>query len=170
MQRYNSSERLFETHDLDSDLSGESSIYISSDESSDMSDGWDSDCSTDTEQLIERIEREVHASTVLIGGRIMTVEDEEGEMVAGSSTTRLPNRDTNLKLGQEYFDKNCGMPKKENALQRIQLCKTIIPVADSPMSSPLTRGALRWIPTSIRLGTRASEPAIIYRTQDPTRT
>ena len=67
MQRYNSSRRFFDTDDLDSDLSGEFVIYISSDESGEVSDDWESDCSKDTEQLIERIEREVHESPMLVG-------------------------------------------------------------------------------------------------------
>ena len=44
-----------------------------------MSDGLEPDCSTDTEQLIERNEREVRASLML------PVEDEEEEIVAGPS-------------------------------------------------------------------------------------
>ena len=96
LQRYNSSKRLFDTDDLDSDLSGESVIYISSDESGEVSDDWESNCLTDTVQLIEMIERKVHASPVLIGGRIKTAKGEEEEMVAGPSTSHtnkkpLPN-------------------------------------------------------------------------------
>ena len=106
-------------------------IYISSDESGEVSDEWESDYSTDTEQLIEKIEREVRAIPVLIDGRIMTVEEEEEEMVADTSTSPTS------KLGPEYFDeKFCNAPKKENALQLIQLCRTTIQVADSPMSPP----------------------------------
>ena len=74
MQKYTASRKLFDD-DLDPDLSSKSVTYISSDESGEESDDWDSDCSTDTERLIERIEREVHASPILIGERIMIVEE-----------------------------------------------------------------------------------------------
>ena len=127
------SRNLFED-DLDSDLSGESVSYFSSDESEGVSDGWDSDCSTDRERLIERMERDVHASPMLIGGRIMTVEEDE--TVQGPSTSR-PNGNITPELGSEYFNEElCFAPKKENALQRIQLCKTTLPVAETLLSPP----------------------------------
>ena len=134
MQKYAASRKLFKD-DLESDLSGESVIYISSVESGEVSDGWNSDCSTDTERLTERIEREVHASPMVIGGRIMTVEEvEEDETVQGPSTSRPRGTFT---LGSEYFNEElCFAPKKENALKRIQLCKIILPVAETPLSPP----------------------------------
>ena len=137
MQRYNSSRRLFDTDDLNSDLPGESVFYISIGESGEVSDVWESDCSTDTEQLIERIERDVYPSLVVIGGRIMTVKGEEEEMVAGPSTSQR-KKNTTPKLGPGYFDEKLSYaaPKKESTLHRNQLCKAIIPVADSPMSPP----------------------------------
>ena len=133
MQKYNVSRNLF-NDDLDSDISGESVVYISSDERGKVSDGWDSDGSTDIESLIERIERGVHASPILIGGSIMTVE--ENEAVQGHSTSG-PSVKVTPKLGMEYFNEDlCFAPKKENALQRHQLCKTTLPVAETPLSSP----------------------------------
>ena len=104
-----------------------------------VSDDWDSDCSTDTERLIGRIEREVHASPILIGERIMIVEEDEA--VQGPST-RGPGVSATPKLGLEHFNEElCFAPKKENALQRIQLCKTILPNAETPLSpTPLEKG------------------------------
>ena len=126
MQKYTASRKLFDD-DLDSDLSSKSVTYNSSDESGEVSDDWDSDCSTDTERLTERIEREVHASPMLIGGRIMTVEEDEA--VQGLST-RGPGVSVTPKLGPECFNEElCFALKKESALQRVQLCKTILPVS-----------------------------------------
>ena len=114
MQKYNSSRKLFDD-DLESDFSSRSVIYNSSDESGEVSDDWDSDCSTDTEHLIERIEREIHASPVLIGGRIMTVETGEVEAIQGPSTSG-PCVDVTPKLGPEYFNEElCLAPMKGNA-------------------------------------------------------
>ena len=73
----------------------------------------------------------MRASPVLIGGKIMIVGDGGEEMLAGPSTSQT-HKDITLNLGPEYFDeKLCYAPKEERALQRIQLCKTIIPVTDS---------------------------------------
>ena len=66
MQRYNLSKRLSDADDLDSDLPGEFVIYISRDQSGEVSDEWESYCSTDNEQLIKRIEREDCASPIMI--------------------------------------------------------------------------------------------------------
>ena len=84
-------------------------------ESEGVSDSWDSDCSTDTECLIERIEREVHASPMLIGGRIMTVE--ENETVEGSSTSR-PNGNITPNLDRNISTKNCASPPRRRAPYR----------------------------------------------------
>ena len=87
MSKYNLARKLFDL-DYDSDESNESVIYISSSES-EASD-WETDCSTDTEQLVARIEREVVSSPMLIGGRIMTVDlpEEEEDTEAGPSFCR----------------------------------------------------------------------------------
>ena len=109
MQKYNSSRKLFDD-DLESDFSSRSVIYISSDESGKVSDDWDSDCSTDTEHLIERIEREIRASPILIGGRIMTVEAREVEDIRGPSTSG-PCVEVTPKLGPEYSNEElCLLP------------------------------------------------------------
>ena len=79
-------------------------LYISSSED-EHSNGWESDCSTDTEELVARIEREDYVSPMLIGGRIMTVEDEQDEMIPGPKTSG-PHEDVAHagKLGHKYFD------------------------------------------------------------------
>ena len=110
-------------------------IYISSceDESSD----WETGCSTDTEQLVARIEREVNSSPMLIGGRIMTVDEPtEDEPEAGPSSSQTQT-DVTPKLDHKYFDKEMYYaPPKKTGKSRIELCKTLLPVPESPMSPP----------------------------------
>ena len=74
MQKFNLSRKLFDFEEQDSDRSTDSVIYISSDSEEEVSDSWDSDWSTDTEALINGIEREVKSSPIVIGGRGLTVE------------------------------------------------------------------------------------------------
>ena len=86
MSKFNLSRKLFDFEEYDSDNSDKSVIYISSSE--DESSDWETDCSTDTEQLIARIEREVTSSPMLIRGRIMTMDEPEDEARAGPSGRR----------------------------------------------------------------------------------
>ena len=135
MSKYNLARKLFDLEDFDSDGSEESVIYISSSES-EASD-WETDCSTDTEQLIARIEREVTSSPMLIGGRIMTSEiPEENVSVAGPSTSGA-NAEKTPKMDHKYFDlERCYAPPKRMEKSRIELCNTILPILESPMSPP----------------------------------
>ena len=73
MNKYNLARKLFGLEESDSDDSGRSVIYISSSE--EESSYWETDCSTDTEQLVAIIEREVTSSPMLIGCHIMTKEE-----------------------------------------------------------------------------------------------
>ena len=77
-----------------------------------------------------RVESEVVSSPMLIRGRMMTTEK------ARPSTSR-PELDTTRKLGRESFDDKlrCA-PAKEHAKRKIQLCKTLVFVADTPMFHP----------------------------------
>ena len=50
----------------------DSIINISCSSDEEQSDGWDSDWSAETEDMIKRIEREVTSSLMLIGGKVMT--------------------------------------------------------------------------------------------------
>ena len=87
MSKYNLARKLFDFDGDSSDESEASVIYISSSDD-ELSEGWETDCSTDTEQLIARIEKEVTSSPMLVGGRIMTTDDfEEEHMVAGPSSS-----------------------------------------------------------------------------------
>ena len=125
MQSFILARKLFDINGADSEDSDNSVIYISSDED-DSSDRWEFDCSTDTEQLVARIEREVSASPRLIGERIMTVEDEEEEMVPGSSSGGQLDVVT-PKLNHNYFDREmCYAPPKAVGKLRIELCKTVL--------------------------------------------
>ena len=87
LQKFNLPRKLFDIDEWSSEASDNSFIYISSSEDG-LSSEWESDCSTDTEQLKARIEREVWASPMLIGGRSVTVEDEQEEIVPGPTTSR----------------------------------------------------------------------------------
>ena len=121
---------------LESSDSGDSVIFISSSED-EYTEDWETDCSTDTEQLIARIEREVTTSSILIGGRIMTTEiPEEDEMVAGPSTSKVTG-ETTPKLDHKCVDQErCYAPSKRTEKTRIELCSTTLPVLESQMSPP----------------------------------
>ena len=135
MNKYNLARKLFGLEESESDDSGRSVIYIwsSEEESSD----WETDCSTDTEQLVARIEREVTSSPMLIGGRIMTMEESsEDEPEAGPSSSQMQT-DVTPKFDHKYFDEEmCYAPPKKASKSRIELCKTLMPVPESPMSQP----------------------------------
>ena len=99
MQRYNLTKKLFDFEE-DSEGSANSVIYISSDSEDEVSSSWDSDWSTDTEAIIDRIEREVKATPIPIAGRVMTTEGSNDGMVAGPSNAQpvppsTPNWDLN---------------------------------------------------------------------------
>ena len=116
--------------DFSSESSTDSVIYINSDE--EASDEWDSDWSTDTEEMIKRVETQVKTNPIPIAGRRMTTaSDEPGTSTSSSEMQITP------KLDKTYFDeKLCYAPPRGNVKKRIELCKTILPVADSPMSPP----------------------------------
>ena len=140
MTKFNLSRKLFDFEEYDSDNSDKSVIYISSSE--DESSDWETGCSTDTDQLIARIEREVTSSPMLIGGRVMTMDEPEDEARAGPSTSQMEEGST-PKLGLKYFDREmCYAPPRKFEKKRIELCNTIMPVLESPMSPPQsTKGA-----------------------------
>ena len=130
MERFNKARKLFGSSEFSSDSSRDSVIYISSDE--ETSDGWDSDWSTDTEEMVRRIETQVQAEPIPIAGRRMTTaSDEPGPSSVPSDAQTTP------KLDKTYFDeKLCYAPSRGNTKRRIELCKTILPVLESPLSPP----------------------------------
>ena len=130
MNKFNRARKLFGSKDLSSESSADSVIYISSDE--EASDGWDSDWSTDTEEMIKRVETQVKACSIPIAGRKMTTAtDEPGTSNSSSEMQITP------KLDKAYFDeKLCYAPPRGNVKRRIELCKTFLPVAESAMSPP----------------------------------
>ena len=110
MRKFNLSRKLFDFEEQDSDHSFDSVIYLSSDSDEEASESWNSDWSTDTKALIKRIEHEVKTSPILIGGRAMTVEGLDDELVAGPSNSQLESSST-PKLDPKYFDKKlCYAP------------------------------------------------------------
>ena len=135
MQRYNLTKKLFDLEE-DSENSVDSVIYISSDSENEVSSSWDSDWSTDTEAIIERIEREVKAAPIPIVGRGMTTEELDDEMTAGPSSVR-PVPPSTPKLGVEYFSKEmCLAASKKQRKSKVELCATVLPVLESPLSPP----------------------------------
>ena len=136
MQRFNLSKKLFNFEEQSSQESTDSVIYISSDSEDEASSSWDSDCSTDTEAIIDRIEREVKAAPFPVAGRAMTTEDLDDEMGAVPSRAQSIPLST-LKLGFEYFNKEmCLAPSKKQRKSRVELCTTVLPVLESPLSPP----------------------------------
>ena len=135
MSTFNLSRKLFDFEEYDSDNTDKSVIYISSSES-EASD-WETDCSTDTEQLIARIEREVTSSPMLIGGRVMTSDIPEEDVLMVGPSTSDTNAEMTPKMDHKYFDlERCYAPPKGMEKSRIELCNTILPVLESPMSPP----------------------------------
>ena len=135
MSKYNLSRRLFDLEEYDSDDSEKSVIYISSSE--EESSDWETNYSTDTESLVARIEREVTASPMLIGGRIMTMDEPENDVAEAGPSSSQMNADVTPKFDLKYFDKEmCYAPPKKSGKSRIEICSTILPVPESPMSPP----------------------------------
>ena len=134
MQKFKLSRKLFDFEEQSSEDSAECVIYFSSDEEEEATYSWDSDWPTDTEAVISRIEREVKSCPILIEGRVMTTEGLDDEMEAGPSSSR-PNPATTPKLGFKHFDeKLCYAPSRKMKKAKIELCNTILPDLESPMS------------------------------------
>ena len=74
---------------------------------------------------------------MLIGGRIMTVDEPtEEQPVAGPSSDQVQIEVT-PKLNHKYFDQEmCYAPPKKLGKSRIEICETLLPVPESPMSPP----------------------------------
>ena len=68
----------------------------------------------------------------------MTVEGEHEDMLPGPSSSKPHEENTPAsKLGFKYFDKEmCYAPLRQNGKSSIEICKTLLPVLDSPMSPP----------------------------------
>ena len=66
----------------------------------------------------------------------MTVEGLDDEMVAGPSNSQ-PGSSPTPKLGPKDFDKKlCYAPPRKIEKTKTELSKTLLPVLESPMSSP----------------------------------
>ena len=167
--KYSLARKLFGLEKPDSDDSERSVIYISSSE--DESSDWETGCSTDTEQLVARIEREVTSSPMLIRGRIMTVDEPtENEPEAGPSSSQTQT-DVIPKLDHKYFDEEMGhAPPKKTGKSRIELCKTLLPVPESPMSPPDHEEGPVWTLPLCSLSSETSTPLTTCKTQGHTRT
>ena len=93
------------------------------------------------EGMIASVERQI-SSPMLIAGRIMTTADDEPS--TSYATPRKTNRPAILqtpKLDRKYFDEErCYAPSKRDSRIRnrhpIELCSTLQPIADSPLSPP----------------------------------
>ena len=168
MSKYSLARKPFGLEESDSDDSERSVIYISSSE--DKSSEWETDCSTDTEQLVARIEREVTSSPMLIGGRIMTVDEPtEDEPEAGPSSSQTQT-DVTPRLDHKYFDNEmCYAPPKKTGKSRIELCKTLLPVPESPMSPPDHERGLSMDTPLCSLSCEVFTPLTMCKTQGLTR-
>ena len=113
MQKFILARRFFGMEEQSSSSSPNSIIYISSTSDEEQSDSWDSDWSTDTEDMIRKVKREVAPCPMLIGGRVMTTGSMEEKMTAGPSTTKT-NVAVTPTLDHKYFDeKLCYAPSRE---------------------------------------------------------
>ena len=76
MDKFNKVRKLFGTKDFSSSSSADSVIYVSSSDE-EVSGGWDSVLSTDTEEMIRRVETQVVFCPVPMGKRHMTTASDE---------------------------------------------------------------------------------------------
>ena len=66
----------------------------------------------------------------------MTIESSVDEMAAGPSNIQ-PVLPSTPKLGLEYFNREmCLAPSKRRKKTRVELCATVLPVLESPLSPP----------------------------------
>ena len=139
MQKFTLSRVVFDFEEQSSEDSAESVLYISSDEKEEATNSCDSDWSTDTEALINRIEREVKSSPILIAGRVMATEGLDDEMEAGRCSSR-PVSPTTPKLGVKYFDKNSAtrLPGKRK-MQKSSSVTQFYQLWNRPCHSPNPR-------------------------------
>ena len=169
MNKYILDRKLFGLGESDSDDSERSVIYISSSE--DQSSDWETDCSTDTEQVVARIEREVTSSPMLIGGRIMTVDEPTEDEPEASPSSSQTETDVTPKLDHKYFDKEmCYAPPKKTGKSRIELCKTLLPVPELPISPPDHERGPSMDSPSCSLSWEVFTPLTMCKTQGLTRT
>ena len=97
MNKFNRARIFFGSIEFSSESSADSVIYISSDE--EASNGWDSDWSTDTEEMIKRVETQVKACPIPTAGRRMTTATDE----PGTSTSSSELQITPI-LDKVYFN------------------------------------------------------------------
>ena len=132
MQKFNLARRLFDMEEPSSNSSADSVIFESSSSNEGQSDEWDSDRSTDTDNMI----RKITPSPVLIAGRNMTIGNPEEEMTAGPSTA-LSSSSIIPKFDRRYFDEMlCYAPRRGAMMTKIELCKNLLLIIDSPVSPP----------------------------------
>ena len=132
MQRFNLAKSLLDFEEQSSEES-DAVIYISSDDEEEVLDSWDSDWSTETEALIDQIEKKVKSSPIPIRGRIMTTEGLDDELEARPSEPQ-PIPPSTPKLGFQYFDRKlCYATSKKPTKSKIELCSAILPIPESPM-------------------------------------
>ena len=131
MNKFNKARKLFASDDLSSSSSVDSGIYISSNDE-EASDRWDSDWSTDSEEMIRRLETQVFSCPVPVRKRCITTTSDE----PGPSTSQ-PQEDSTPKFDERYFDEKMFYASSKGPSKcAMELCRTLIPVPDSPMSPP----------------------------------
>ena len=101
---------------------------------------------TDTEMLIERIEREVKSNPILIGGRIMTTEGKDDEIGAGPSSS-LAVPPSTPKLDFQYFDENmCYAPPEGLKRPKSNCARPYFLFWSLRRPHPNTKGGPFWTP------------------------
>ena len=78
----------------------------------------------------------------------MTIDDPEGDEAGAGPSSSQAQEDVTPKLDLKYFDKEmCYAPPRKFGKTRIELCNTILPVLETPMSPPEhERGPSRYTP------------------------
>ena len=101
----------------------------------------------------------------------MTVDEPtENEAEDGPNSSQAQT-DVTPKLDHKYFDKEmCYAPPKKTGKSRIELCKTLLPEPESPMSPPDHERGPVWTLPLCSLSSEASTPLTTCKTQGHTRT
>ena len=107
MDKFNKVRKLFGTKDFSSSSSVDSVIYVSSTDE-EASGGWDSVLSTDTEEMIRRVETQVVFCPVPMGKRHMTTASDE----PGPSTSQLQEGST-PSLTKGTLMGRCALPPRK---------------------------------------------------------
>ena len=129
MNDFNKARKRFVSVDLSSSFSVDSVIYISSCNDS----AW----SSDTENMIRRVETQVVSCSITAGKRRMTTASDE----PGAGTSQ-PEEDSTPMSDERYFDVKMGHdPSKDLSMCAMKICRALIPAHERgpTVETPLTQ-------------------------------